>query len=236
MTARVVGAVVVAAGAGERLGTSGPKALVEVAGAPLVVHAVRALARAGVDEVVVVHPPGVAADFAAALDGCDGTALVPGGRTRTDSVRAGVEALDDTVRTVAVHDAARPLMPVDVIADVLAALAGDAVAAAPGLPIADTVKHVRGGNVLATLDRSELVAIQTPQVFRLDALRAALDLRASATDELALVERLVADGRLTGRIAVVPGSAWGRKITFPEDLAIVEALAALRPEPWVSWP
>jgi len=230
--------IVVAAGRGERLGAALPKALVPLAGVPLVVHAVRRLQEAGIADVIVVHPPSDAAVFAAALD--DGIAaslraglvLVAGGAERTDSVHAGLAAVPATARIVAVHDAARPLMPAHVIAAALAAVqdADDVLAAAPAVEVVDTVKRVMAGEgaeleVLATLPRDTLAAVQTPQVFRRDVLAAALDaaraLGRSATDDLALVEQLRDVGALVGRVVLVPGAAAGRKVTRPLDLVML---------------
>ena len=225
-----VGVVVVAAGAGDRLGADRPKALVEVAGRALLGHALDGLAAAGLPAPVVVHAPDHRTAFTAAVGDVEVAAWVPGGATRTASVRAGVAALPHPAATIVVHDAARPLTPPQVIGSALAAVVdaadGAVSAAAPALPVADTLKRVDGDRVLGTVDRTDLVGVQTPQVFTAEALRAALDLGDDATDELGLVERLLAAGRLDGRVAVVPGSAWGRKVTTAADLAVVEALAA----------
>lgn len=243
-----VGVVLVAAGAGTRLGSDGPKALVDVAGRSLLAHALAGIAAAGLPPPVVVYAPAQRDAFVASAGGQPVVAWVPGGATRTDSVRAGIAALPATVEVVAVHDAARPLTPPDVMRATVAAVHGDVLAAAPGLAIADTLKritsspdgdgHVSGGGaggvstsallgeVVATVDRGDLVGVQTPQVFPRFALDAALAAADEATDDLALVERLVAAGALTGRIVVVPGSVWGWKVTRPSDLALVAALAA----------
>jgi 2-C-methyl-D-erythritol 4-phosphate cytidylyltransferase len=226
-----VGVVVVAAGRGERLGDRGPKALVTLAGEPLLVHALRALEAAGLPPAVVVHTPGEEAAFAAAVAGIPVAALVPGGADRTASVRAGVAALDPAASLVAVHDAARPLVPADVIRRAVAAVADGAVAAAPAVPIPDTLKRVDGvldaahpTPVRATVDRSELVGVQTPQVFPRPVLERALQEGPGATDDLVLVERLVAAGELDGQVVVVQGSARGLKVTYPDDLRIAEAM------------
>jgi 2-C-methyl-D-erythritol 4-phosphate cytidylyltransferase len=225
------GTVVVAAGLGERLGSPGPKALVPLAGRPLLVHALTALLQAGLPPPVVVHTPGEAAAFSAALAGRPVAALVPGGATRTESVRAGVAALDARVSVVAIHDAARPLMPPDVIRRAVDAVAGDVVAAAPAVAVADTLKRVAGPlaedgttDVRSTVDRAGLVGVQTPQVFPRAVLERALREGAAATDDLALVEQLVAAGDLSGRVVVVAGSARGLKITYPDDLRVAAAL------------
>jgi 2-C-methyl-D-erythritol 4-phosphate cytidylyltransferase len=114
----------------------------------------------------------------------------------------------DGIGLVAVHDAARGLAPADLVARTVEAVAGDVVAAAPALPVADTLKRVDGDTVVATVDRVPLVAVQTPQVFRVDVLRAAHEGDPDATDDLALVERAIADGRVTGRVVVVEGRRW----------------------------
>jgi 2-C-methyl-D-erythritol 4-phosphate cytidylyltransferase len=226
-----VGVVVVAAGSGIRLGSPGPKALMEVAGRSLLAHALAALAGAGLPAATVVHTAGLEADFAAAAAELPVSRFVAGGDSRTASVRAGVAALPASVRTVIVHDAARPLMPPEVIRATLDALLGseDVVAAAPALPVSDTLKRVDGDTVVATVDRDRLVGVQTPQVFPRWVLQDALAVADDATDDLGLVESLLSAGRLQGRVVVVPGSAWGRKVTFPSDLAVVEALALTRP-------
>lgn len=226
-----VGVVVVAAGSGTRLGSPGPKALVEVAGGSLLAHALAALAAAGLPAATVVHTAGHAADFAAAIAEFPVAGLVAGGESRTASVRAGVAALPASVRTVVIHDAARPLMPPGVIRATVDAVLDrdDVVAAAPALPVSDTLKRVDGDIVVATVDRDRLVGVQTPQVFPRWVLQDALVDADDATDDLGLVESQLAAGRLQGRVAVVPGSAWGRKVTFPSDLAVVEALALTRP-------
>jgi 2-C-methyl-D-erythritol 4-phosphate cytidylyltransferase len=239
-----VGVVLVAAGAGTRLGSAGPKALVEVAGRTLLARALAGLDAAGLPPAVVVHTPGQREAFVAGAGGQPVAAWVPGGASRTDSVRAGVAALPVEVEVVAVHDAARPLTPPEVIRATVAAVDGDVLAAAPGLAVADTLKRItsaregqatstRGdaaaallGDVVGTVDRTELVGVQTPQVFPRPVLAAALAAADEATDDLALVERLVAAGEFTGRVVIVPGSVWGWKVTRPNDLALVTALAA----------
>jgi 2-C-methyl-D-erythritol 4-phosphate cytidylyltransferase len=228
-----IGVVVVAAGTGTRLGHDGPKALVEVAGAALVAHALDRLAAAGLPAPVVVHPPGERDRFAAAVRGRAVARWVAGGASRTDSVRAGLAALDaiDTgegdVEVVAVHDAARGLQPAEVLAAAVAAVVtgADVIAAAPALPVADTLKRVDGDEVLGTVDRAGVAAVQTPQVFPSAVLRHVLADGAEATDDLALVEAARDRGELTGRIVLVPGAAAGGKITYPQDLLVAAALA-----------
>jgi 2-C-methyl-D-erythritol 4-phosphate cytidylyltransferase len=214
-----VGAIVAAAGRGERLGAEVAKALVPVRGEPLVVHAVRMLTDAGIGHVVVCAPP----DDCARVDELVGGAavVVSGGATRSESVRRGLAALPPDVDIVLVHDAARAFMPVDVIRSVVAAVVdGEADAVVPVLPVADTVKEVADGIVVATVDRSRLRAVQTPQGFRREVLAAAHKAAAAddATADAALVE---ASGRT---VVTVPGSPYGLKVTTAFDLAVVEAL------------
>lgn len=225
-----VAAIVVAAGRGERLGADVPKALVAVAGRPLVVHAVAALRAAGIARIVVVHPPDAHATFDAVLVGTDVT-TVAGGATRDASVRAGLAALDGEVTVVAVHDAARGLQPPEVIAAVVAAVTGDVVAAAPALPVTDTIKAVAGGEVVGTVDRSTLAAVQTPQAVAAELLRAAHHADAGtthATDDLGRVEDHLAGTGTPGRVVVVPGSPLGTKVTYAPDVIALEALLAQR--------
>jgi 2-C-methyl-D-erythritol 4-phosphate cytidylyltransferase len=209
-------ALVVAAGRGERLGSGGPKALVVVAGRPLVEWSVAALlAVPDVERVVVALPPGVAAPA--------GTLGVVGGRERSHSVRAALAAAGGA-DVVVVHDAARPLLAPALVRDCLDALEGvGADAAIAAAPLSDTVKEAGGDHrVVRTLDRSRLWAVQTPQVFRRPALEAALaagdDALAAATDDASLVE---AAG---GRVVVVPAPRWNLKVTTSEDLLVAEVL------------
>jgi 2-C-methyl-D-erythritol 4-phosphate cytidylyltransferase len=138
---------------------------------------------------------------------------VAGGATRSASVRAGLGAVPDGATVICVHDAARPLATVELYAAVIAAVDAGADGAVPGLPVGDTIKRIEGDTVVETLDRSTLVAVQTPQAFRAAALRAAHAAGGEATDDAALVE---AAG---GRIVVVAGAPANRKITDVEDLA-----------------
>lgn len=219
-------AVLVAAGSGQRLGAARPKALVEVAGRPLVAHAAERLVEAGATHLVVVGP---ADHLGAVLESVPDTdvpvTVVGGGATRADSVRAGLGELPAHDVVVAIHDAARAFAPPGLIRRTVEAVEGDVVAAAPALPIGDTLKRVEGDRVLGTVDRSDLVAVQTPQAFRMEVLRAAHAAGGDATDDLAMVEDLLASGATTGRVIVVPGAAAATKITWPADLALVAAMA-----------
>jgi 2-C-methyl-D-erythritol 4-phosphate cytidylyltransferase len=204
-----VGAVVVAAGRGDRFGS--PKQFVEVAGVRLVDRAVMAC-RSVSDEVVVVLPPQTE------WDGPPVDAAVTGGATRSESVRAGLRALSSGVDIVVVHDAARPLASPALFAAVVEAVRAGADGAVPGVVVADTLKRVDGNRVVETVDRAGLVAVQTPQAFRADVLRVAHARRGEATDDAALVE---ASG---GRVVVVPGEPANVKVTEPADLDRVAAL------------
>jgi len=208
-----VWAIVVAAGTGERFGE--PKQFARLDGSRLVDRSVAA-ASAACDAVVAVLPTGVA------WDGEPVAATVPGGSTRSASVRAGLAAVPASATVVVVHDAARPCASPALFDAVVAAVRAGADAAVPGLPIADTVKRVDGDRITETLARHELVAVQTPQAFAAAALRAAHEAGGDATDDAALVE---AAG---GRAVVVPGEPGNLKITRPDDLRVAGALAAER--------
>lgn len=230
-----------AAGRGERLGPGAPKALRDLGGVPLLVHAVRALARSrAVGLVVVAAPADGVAEVVGLLDshGLDGkdVRVVAGGATRQESVRLGLAAIPAEVEVVLVHDAARPLVPVEVVDAVAAAVRAGAEAVVPAVPLADTVKRVEpnpGGPepVLDTPDRATLRAVQTPQGFRRDTL-AAVHARAlteetggalpPVTDDAGLVERF------GGRVVVVPGHEEAFKVTRPLDLVLAEAVLARR--------
>ncbi len=217
-----VGVVVPAAGTGTRLGPGAPKALRELAGEPLLVHAVRRLrACPSVGPVVVAAPPGTVAEVEVLLTAY-GVLVVAGGAERQQSVAAGLAALPAEVDLVLVHDAARALVPVDVVEAVVSALRDGAAAVVPVLPVADTVKRVGiSGEVLATVPREDLRSVQTPQGFRRDVLERAHRAAASPlTDDAGLVE--------TAGVTVqtVPGSPEAFKVTTPFDLFVAEAVLA----------
>lgn len=221
-----VAGIVVAAGSGQRLGASIPKGLVPLAGRPLVAWAVTMFAEAQLPPPLVVHPAGAADAFVEALAGLPVAGLVAGGASRAASVRAGMKALDASAAIVAIHDAARPFMPFDVLVAAIAAVKAGAIAAAPGLAITDTLKRVDGRRITETVSRDDLVGIQTPQVFRRDVLERAIAGDADATDELALLEAARDAGAVDGRIEFVAGSPLGHKLTIPADAELLERLAA----------
>jgi 2-C-methyl-D-erythritol 4-phosphate cytidylyltransferase len=219
-------ALIVAAGRGERLGSGRPKALVTLAGRPMLEWSVDALrAVPAVSTIVVACPPGEL--------GCApaGTVAVAGGAVRSESVRAALAAAAANGErspggAVIVHDAARPLATPLMFVRALSALAetgADAVIAA--VPVADTIKEVgaQGGVVVRTLDRSRLWAVQTPQVFRRDALERVLseasdDTLAAATDDAWLIEQA------GGAVHVVEGDPSNFKVTTPIDLDLAETV------------
>ena len=217
-----VWAIVVAAGSGSRFGGDEPKQYLRLGDRRVLDWSVDA-ARSATDGIVLVVAPDRVGDLEPSVD-----SVVAGGDTRSASVRAGLAALPPDCDIVAVHDGARPLASAALYGSVVDAVRAGADAAIPGLAVTDTVKRVGGaaahdgsrvtGVVVETLDRAELVAVQTPQAFRPDALRAAHATSADATDDAALVE---ASG---GRVVVVAGESSNLKITEPHDLVVLEAL------------
>jgi 2-C-methyl-D-erythritol 4-phosphate cytidylyltransferase/2-C-methyl-D-erythritol 2,4-cyclodiphosphate synthase len=204
--------IVVAGGSGTRFG--GPKQY-EMLGTSRVLDWSVAAARAASDGVVVVVPQADAASEGG----------VAGGATRSESVRAGLAHVPDDATVVLVHDAARPFADAALFARVVQAIADGADAAIPGIAVTDTIKQIdRDGTVVLTPPRAELTAVQTPQGFRADVLRAAHATGSEATDDAALVE---ASG---GRVVVVAGDAVNRKITDPDDLRWARERIASRPE------
>jgi 2-C-methyl-D-erythritol 4-phosphate cytidylyltransferase len=214
-------ALIVAAGSGERLGAAQPKALVELAGRALVQWSIDALREvAAIERIVVALPAGVAAP--------DGVTAVEGGAVRSESVRRALAAAGEG-DPIVVHDAARPLLSAEIAETVLAALESDkdAAAAIAAAPVTDTIKRADGAGVVTeTLERRELWAVQTPQVFRRAALERALAVGAQelaqATDDASLVERA------GGKVILVATSSENLKVTTPLDLQVAELLLARR--------
>jgi 2-C-methyl-D-erythritol 4-phosphate cytidylyltransferase len=207
--------IVVAGGTGSRFGT--PKQFEMIGGARLVDRAVEAAASA-CDDVVVVLPNGFA------WDGAPVSAAVAGGASRSASVRAGLAVVPTVATIIVVHDAARPLASRELFVSVIEAARRGADAAVPALHVPDTLKRIEGDRVLETVARDGLAAVQTPQAFRAEALRAAHAAGSDATDDAALIE---AAG---GRVVVVPGEPANLKVTTPADLAIAAALVPRSPE------
>jgi 2-C-methyl-D-erythritol 4-phosphate cytidylyltransferase len=210
----VVG-IIAAGGSGERLGADRPKAFVVVGGRPMVEWSVEAL-RGACDRVIVAAPPGLA------VGGWQLAEVVDGGESRSASVRNAVEAAP-SADVYVVHDAARPLVTADLVERCVAALRPGVDGAIAAVPMSDTIKEAASdGRVVRTLDRSVLWSIQTPQVFRADVLREALDrdpaALAAATDDASLVEEI------GGTVHVVEAARENIKVTSESDLRVAEAL------------
>ncbi|MGZ8754090.1 MAG: IspD/TarI family cytidylyltransferase [Acidimicrobiia bacterium] len=195
--------IVVAAGTGSRFGQ--PKHELLLQGRPLWEWARHSLLEGGVSDVVVVGsvPGGI-----------------PGGRRRRDSVAAGLGMVPESIQAVVIHDAARPLADPALVVRVLQRLAvGDVAGVVPGVPVRDTLKRVEEDRVVATIDRDDLISVQTPQAFVAAALRAAHAADdADASDDAALLERAGAS------VAWVAGDPGNLKVTYPGDLRILEAM------------
>ncbi|HEX6725212.1 MAG TPA: 2-C-methyl-D-erythritol 4-phosphate cytidylyltransferase [Gaiella sp.] len=216
-------AILVAAGAGERLGSDRPKAFAGLAGRPLLAESLERLdASEWIDAIVVAAPPGweePAILLAEELVASKVAAVVAGGASRAESVRIALAEVPEDALVVLVHDAARPLVDDAMIERLLARLAEGVDGVVPGVAIGDTVKRVVGGIVAETIDRAALVAVQTPQVFVGDRLRDAYSGElADATDCASLVERA------GGRVAVVAGDLRLVKVTTADDLELVTRL------------
>ncbi|MGZ4132810.1 MAG: 2-C-methyl-D-erythritol 4-phosphate cytidylyltransferase [Actinomycetota bacterium] len=214
-------AVVLAAGAGRRLGAELPKAFLPVGDRPMLAIAASAAAASPAISAVVVTAPEGYEDVAR---GCLERLAVPskvvtGGATRQASVRAALDAIGPDVAIVAVHDAARPFAPPDLFTEVVRAVEDGADGAVPIVPMTDTVKRIVDGRVDATIERDELGLAQTPQAFRTDVLAAAHTRAATegreVTDDAALLER-------EGRVVAVPGDPMNFKVTTLLDLARAE--------------
>jgi 2-C-methyl-D-erythritol 4-phosphate cytidylyltransferase len=230
-------AVIAAAGLGTRLGSDLPKALVEVAGRPLIAWALDRVADVA-DQVVVTVPPGHEAEFGQAISSVtDGKPhlrvdIVVGGKTRRESVAAGLKALlgHDGARPsiILVHDAARAFMPVESMRTAIGAIQAGADGAVPIVPLVDTLlaSPEEDGSLGAVVDREAVRAAQTPQVFRADALmdahtRADEEGVDDATDDAGLVRRY------GYRVVATEGHPWGFKVTVEGDLSLAEHVARL---------
>lgn len=224
--------LLLAAGRGTRFGGPIPKAFLSLRGRAVVVHSARRLqlaathAQVDAQLIITVHPDDRVARVATVAEQLADLAprFVDGGATRQQSMTAALGSLSADVDLVLVHDAARPLFPVDAAAECIRQAIGVG-AALLAIPAPDTLKRVRDGRVTDTLDRTGIWLAQTPQVLRRDLLTAALakagDDGFEGTDDVSLVEHL------GGEVAVVLGAASNLKITRPEDLPLAEALLAL---------
>jgi len=217
-----VAALLVAAGSGTRFGAAQPKQFVEIAGKPVLRWAAEAL----LVEIPLVLPVGDPERLAATLEGLGTLPPVPGGPTRQDSVRLGLEALalhDPDI--VLIHDAARPVIPPGTIQALLAAL-DHSPGAIPALPVADTLKRGEHGKITATVPREGLFRAQTPQAFHFPLLlalhraapRAATD--PAFTDDASILEAV------HHTVALVPGSEDNIKLTYQEDHMRLERILA----------
>ena len=204
-TSGEVWAVLVAAGLGSRFG--GPKHRAELDGEPLWAHAEVALRSGGVEDVILVG---------------DLPGWVEGGSRRRDSVANGLERIPSGVELVLIHDAARPLASPDLVRRVIDRLRiGDVAGVVPAVPVRDTIKEIREDAVIATVDRSSLVSVQTPQGFVVSVLRSAH----AASDEEATDDAMLLEA-IDEPVVTVPGEPSNLKITFPEDLRLASHLRA----------
>jgi 2-C-methyl-D-erythritol 4-phosphate cytidylyltransferase len=225
-------AIIAAAGTGYRMASDRPKQFLELAGTPIIFHTLNPFELCdSIHEVIVVLPAAESAEFLAQA-GKRGirklTRVVPGGATRADSVKRGLQAIRSaTAEIVAVHDGVRPFVTVDEIENTVEAARRDGAAILVA-PATDTIKLVENGAIVKTLDRSGLRQALTPQCFRYDLLRQAYehaDVRdTSVTDESVLVERL------GHPVTIVEGSARNIKITTPYDLLVAGLLLSLMTE------
>lgn len=219
-------AVIVAAGSATRMGGI-DKVMAPVGGVPMILRTAQVFSACPViDEIVIVTRRELIAPIGElCYDTGKVSGVICGGETRTDSVMAGLNALADRCRLVAIHDGARPLVTAQIIQDAVER-ASRTYAAAPAVAVKDTIKMASGGKIEATPDRSCLFAVQTPQVFDYDlvcaALTAARNKNLTLTDECSAVELLGKEVWLT------QGSDENLKVTTPVDLAMAEAILQWR--------
>lgn len=226
--------MLLAAGRGSRFGGPIPKAFLPLSGRPVLVHGAARLQRALPDGasaqwIVLVHPDDRTTHLAQCrqqlADAVGGAALhiVDGGASRQESMQNGLAACDENADLVLVHDAARAMLPVEATRECIRA-AAEHGAALLALQTPDTLKRVRAGTVVATLDRTDVWQAQTPQVIRRDLLQRAFAhahrTGFEGTDDVSLVEHL------GERVVAVRGSVTNLKITRPEDLPLAEAILA----------
>lgn len=221
-------AVVPAAGSSSRM-KGQDKILLPLAEQPVLVHTLRALDQCTyITQIIVVTREDLIVPVGQLCRDCGlskVSRVITGGATRTHSVLAGVREVDENIPLVAIHDGARPLVSQAVLAAAILR-ASECGAAAPAVPVKDTIKRSHAGLVDATLERSELFAIQTPQVFERSLIRAAL--AKALEDGVTLTDDCSAVERLGIGVALTQGDYCNLKITTPEDMAVAEALLAWR--------
>lgn len=211
-----IAAIIVAAGRGERAGKGVPKQRRRLAGRPVFQWSAEAFgSHSDIDQTILVVPAGEQDIYQLACP--DGTIIVAGGQTRTESVQSGLAACaQDTTELVLIHDAARPGLSEGMISNLIEAL-DDADAAAPALKIIDALKRTQD-HIVKDLDRENLYRVQTPQAFKFDRIQSALSTPGDYVDDLAAIE---ASG---GRVTLIPGDERLAKITYPEDISNLERL------------
>lgn len=216
------GAVIVAAGSASRMGGI-DKVMAALGGEPMIARTVRAFQQCGaIADIVIVTRPDLIRPISALCAQMDKVRMVvAGGQSRQESVVLGLNALPKGVELAAVHDGARPLIT-DAVIDRTVRAANSYGAAAPAVPVKDTIKVVRGGLVTDTPDRASLQAVQTPQVFDFDLLRGAL--KKAAEDAAAVTDDCSAVERLGMAVKIVEGDERNLKVTTPMDLKIAEML------------
>ena len=214
------GAVIVAAGSASRMGGI-DKVMAPLKGEPMIVRTVRTFQESDViRQIVIVTRPDLIMPISDLCHDFDKVRLVvAGGNSRQESVERGIQALSGDMKLVAVHDGARPLISWQVI-DRTVRAANSYGAAAPAIPVKDTIKVVKGGIIASTPDRSTLQAVQTPQVFDLDLLKGAL--KKAKEDEAAVTDDCSAVERLGMSVKIVEGDERNIKVTTPLDLKIAE--------------
>lgn len=216
------GVVIVAAGSASRMGGI-DKVMAPLAGEPMIVRTVRAFQDCdAVKKIVVVTREDLILPITSLCSGMSKVkAVVAGGSSRQESVHLGLNALSGEVQLVAVHDGARPLVSWQLIDRVIRA-ANTYGAAAPAIPVKDTIKVVKGGVVEQTPDRSNLFAVQTPQVFDFDLLRGAL--KKVEQEQLQVTDDCSAVEQMGMRVKIVEGDERNLKVTTPMDLKIAQML------------
>ena len=217
-------AIIVAAGQGKRFGGEKPKQFIEIQGKPLLIHTLEKFENCpAVDEIIVVLPASEVLEHQKTVENFKLKKIkkiVSGGKSRAESVLNGLNAIDDSVEVVAVHDGARPLVSVESITQTIEKAHETGAACLVG-KITDTIKEVKDGKIVKTIDRQNLRRAQTPQCFRYEMLKRAfaeIKIDETVTDECFLAEKLGIE------VSIVEGGAQNIKVTTPEDLFFAENL------------